>query len=203
MSRCSLVGAGDFTSFSPSLGDLVIAADGGYDMAVSCSAPTVLVGDFDSICGTLPDGIETHRHPVKKDETDMMLAYRIGVEKGYTDFVIVGGTGGRPDHTFANYSLLLHIVSQSHTAKMIDDKYEYTVIKNSGILLPAGDGGDRVVSIFAIGGTAHGVDIRGLEYELSEGVLTPEFALGVSNKLLCRDAEISVRDGALLIMLER
>ena len=163
----------------------------------------MLVGDFDSICGTLPEGIETHRHPVKKDETDMMLAYRIGVEKGYTDFVIVGGTGGRPDHTFANYSLLLYIVMHGHTAKMIDDKYEYTVIKNSKISLSARRDGEATVSIFAIGGRASGVDIRGLEYELSDGELAPEFALGVSNKLSVADAEISVRDGALLIMTER
>ena len=203
MSTCYLVGAGDFADFSKAQGDLVVAADGGYLSVLSSFTPDVLVGDFDSLSGPLPEGIETYRHPVRKDETDMMLAYQIGVQKGYTDFVIIGGTGGRPDHTFANYSLLLHIVEQGMKAKMIDEKYEYTVIKNSKIELDFTGFPVSTVSIFAFGGDAVGVGISGLEYEVTDATLRASFALGVSNGSVGRRAEISVREGALLIMCER
>ena len=203
MSICYLVGAGDFTAFSKEAGDLVIAADGGYVKALASCRPDVLVGDFDSLPIERPEGVETHAHPVKKDETDMMLAYRIGAKKCYREFVIVGGTGGRPDHTFANYSLLLHIAEQGNSAKMIDASYEYSVVKNSEFLLELSSSRSRTVSVFAIGGEARGVDIAGLEYEVEDVTLSPSFALGVSNAYVGRPARISVRSGALLIMWER
>ena len=131
MKKCYLVGAGDFnTNLSPDADDIVIAADGGFDhlrrMGIRCD---VLVGDLDSITD-VPDTVETVRFPVQKDETDMHLSYLEGVKRGYRDFYILGGTGGREDHTFANYSLLLYITEAGHTAKLLSDPGEVQVLKN-------------------------------------------------------------------------
>ena len=76
MGICYIVGAGAFWGdFTPSEDDLVIAADGGLDTLRSIDIRVDLaVGDFDS-ARSVPDGIETVRFKVEKDETDMHLAY--------------------------------------------------------------------------------------------------------------------------------
>ena len=65
-----------------------------------------------------------------------------------------------------------------------------------------GDAG-KTVSVFAIGGDAKGVTLRGLKYE-AEGInLSCSFPLGVSNSFINQGiSEISVEDGALLIYRE-
>ena len=88
MSICHIVGAGELYSLPKiETGDLVIAADGGYDsLARQGIRPDVLIGDFDSIKTDLPSDVETKRFPIRKDETDMFIAYREGVSRNYTDF---------------------------------------------------------------------------------------------------------------------
>lgn len=201
MSICYIVGAGDFEGgFRPLEGDLVIAADGGYDSlkkhGIRCD---LLVGDLDSIT-EVPGGVSILRHPVRKDETDMHLCYLEGARRGYESFVIYGGTGGREDHTFANYSLLLYIREKGHEATLIGNKTTTRVIKNQEIELH-GEAG-RHLSVFALGGEAQGVFIQGLEYEAEGLTLTPSFPLGASNIFKNSTAKISVKSGALLIMTE-
>lgn len=201
MGTCYIVGAGEFYgSFAPQDCDLVIAADGGYAelrrRGISCD---LLVGDMDSL-DTPPTELEIIRHPVEKDETDMHLAYLEGKRRGYTHFAIYGGVGGRADHTFANYCLLSYIRGDGCRAVMYDKQSKAYVIKNE-VTRVVGESG-KGISIFAFGGLASGVTIRGLYYELSDGTLTPSFPIGVSNHFLDKPAEIEVTDGELLIIEE-
>jgi thiamine pyrophosphokinase len=75
------------------------------------------------------------------------------------------------------------------------------VIENDKINLTGTCG--KYISIFALGGEAHGVSLKGLDYEVENITLTPDFPLGVSNKFTSREAEISVNNGALLVIYER
>lgn len=201
MGVCYIVGAGDFKKgFTPRKNDFVIAADGGYDGLIAKGIrPDLLIGDLDSI-KEIPTGIETVRYPVKKDETDMLLSYAEGVKRGYTEFLIYGGTGGREDHTFANYSLLLYITERGHKATLLSDTGAVYMIKNSEITLTGEE--EKHLSAFPFGREARGVSIKGAEYECEGITLTPEFPLAVSNRFIGRDVNISVKDGALLIMKE-
>lgn len=203
MKKCIIIGAGDFTCPEKiENGDLVIAADGGYDHAARVGiAPHLFIGDMDSLTTTLPDDIEKKAFPERKDYTDMQLSYFEGKNRGYTDFEIYGGTGGRSDHTFANISLLLAMAEDGCRGSMISDCEIYTVIKNSSFEVNGKSG--KYVSVFAIGGKATGVSIKGLDYEVDDAELTPSFALGVSNKFIGKVAEISVKDGALLIIYQK
>lgn len=65
-----------------------------------------------------------------KDETDLCLAYRIGASKGYTDFDIYGGVGGREAHTFANYCLLLEAKNDKNDVALIGNGVKTFVVKN-------------------------------------------------------------------------
>ncbi len=201
MGVCYIVGAGSFSGMpTPAPDDFVIAADGGYDHLRKIGIiPDLLIGDLDSI-ELVPTDIETERHPTVKDETDMHLAYLEGAARGYTEFHIYGGTGGRADHTYANYSLLLYIRKKGHRAYLYGDTGTAQVIKNEKVTVTGGL--LKHFSAFAIGGVAHGVSIRGLEYECEGARLTPYFPLAVSNRFIGKEGTVEVLRGALLLMIE-
>ena len=201
MSTCYIVGAGDFdTPFCPEEGDLVIAADGGLSHLLTYGIRCDLaVGDFDSF-GSLPSGCEYIKFPVEKDYTDTALALFEGKERGYTKFVILGGTGGRDDHTFANYSLLLKAKELGCQAKLVSKNATALVIKNEKIRIKCDTGCH--LSAFAFGGETKGVSISGLKYEASDITLSASSALAACNLFDGRVAKIEVAEGALLIIAE-
>jgi len=175
----------------------VIAADAGYKALQEVNIkPDLVVGDFDSL-GHVPAGENIVRHPVMKDDTDMMLAVKLGLERGFTRFHIYGGMGGRTDHTIANIQTLAYIANRGASAFLYGDGEIITVIKNGFISFSAGSEG--TVSAFAMGGKAEGVCESGLLYGLENAELTPDFPLGVSNEFTGEAAEISVRNGLLLV----
>ena len=201
MKTCYIIGAAECKKLpTPKDCDLVIAADGGYDTLTSSGIGCdLLIGDLDSIRGEA-EGVKIIKHPKIKDETDMHLAYLEGARLGYENFVIYGGAGGRADHTFANYSLLLYIRNRGHRARMICDTGAVYLIKNEEIAL-SGEAG-KYFSVFAFGSDAQGVSIEGAKYNAWKATLTCEFPLGVSNEFSDGEVKISVSDGALLIITE-
>lgn len=195
---CYIVGA-----MAQSLPDIsrensfVIAADAGYKaLQLVDIKPDLVVGDFDSL-GHVPEGENIVRHPVMKDDTDMMLAVKLGLERGFKRFHIYGGMGGRTDHTIANIQTLAYIANRGASAFLFGDGEVMTVIKNSSIRFCEGSGG--TVSAFAIGGNVKGVYESGLLYSLENAELAPDFPLGVSNEFTGNPAEIRVENGTLLV----
>ena len=95
MATCYIFAAGSFYGLTeyPSDGDFVIAADAGLKHCTEAwVAPDLILGDFDSL-GEAPEGGDVLQLPVEKDDTDTIYAMRVGLERGYTDFVVYGGTG--------------------------------------------------------------------------------------------------------------
>lgn len=199
MKVCAIVGAGDFfpCRFEKDKYDFIIAADGGCESLLKSGiTPDLVIGDFDS--GGVPENIEYKRYKVEKDETDMHLAFLEGVCRGYDTFYIFGGVGGSEDHTFANYCLLYYAKKQGKTMYLVGENAYWFVIENESVTLSGNIGGR--LSLFAFGGAASGVTVKGAKYEADDVTLTPEFPLGVSNSFTEVSAEISVKSGALLIM---
>ena len=202
MGVCYLVGAGDFYGqISDGKDDMIIAADGGYDNLVRHGyTPDIIIGDLDSIESEIPEGTRIISYPKEKDETDMFLSYKAGVTLGYTEFVMLGATGGRLDHTYANISLLLYAKERGHNITVIYEGGIILCLKDESVTLSGSEG--ATLSVFAIDGAAHGVSISGAKYEVENVSLTPDFPLGVSNEFLDRDVRISVTDGTLIVMAE-
>ena len=202
MNKCIILCAGGFDGLleKPTKNDYIIAADGGYRHALNFGiTPNCILGDFDSL-GFVPEGAQVH--PVEKDDTDAMLAVRHGLKLGFEEFEIYGGMeGDRADHTVANLQTLFFLEEQGALGWLIGKKQIATVIKNDRLFLPADHKG--TVSVFAIGGKAEGVTIKGLYYEAENITLSPAFPLGVSNHFVGKEAEISVADGALLVIYDR
>lgn len=200
MGVCYIVGAGDCREpLSPAAGDYVIAADGGQaHLARMGVRPDLILGDFDS--SAAPQDGEVLRFPPVKDDTDMALAVRAGEARGYRRFCLLGGMGGRrTDHTLANLQLLLACAERGLAAELIGAGERTRVLRNGSLTFPPHAEG--YLSVFAFGGPAHGVTLRGLAYPLEGGTLMPDYPLGVSNAFLPDTAaRVSVDDGALLLL---
>lgn len=202
MSKCILFCAAGFDRLvEPVLpGDFIIAADGGLRHVQALGLePDAIIGDFDSL-GYVPEkGVV---YPVEKDDTDSMLAVRLGLEKGFTEFMIYGGMDGkRLDHTVANFQTLAFLAEHGATGCLVGADYLATVFKNSTLEFPAGMEGD--FSLFCLGADATGVTIRGLYYEVEDVTLTSAFPLGVSNHFTGAPASVCVKSGSLLALWER
>jgi thiamine pyrophosphokinase len=183
-------------AFSPKPGDLVIAADGGY-AHMGGIKPDLVVGDFDSR-GYVPENEQVVRHPAEKDDTDTMLAARIGIERGYRAFVLLGGVGGRLDHTLANIQTLAFLRENGARAALIGDGETITMLQDESLRFRAGLSG--IISVFSYGAVAYGVYERGLAYALTDATLTDTNPLGVSNAFTGEPAEVSVREGRLVVL---
>lgn len=180
--------------------DFLIAADGGYAaLAALGIVPHLVVGDFDSL-GSVPEHPNVHRLPCVKDDTDIGYAIKVGLEQGYTRFLLLGGVGGRLDHTIANLQLLEYLSCHGASGILAGGGYAATTITNRSFFFPADCSG--YCSVFCQSGTARGITLEGLKYSLTDGELTGSFPLGVSNEFLGTPARVSVQDGTLLLVWE-
>ena len=202
MKKCIIFCAGGFDTLAEPIekGHIVIAADGGLAHAEKLGIQADLVlGDFDSL-GRTPEGAEVF--PVEKDDTDAMLAIKKGMALGCTDFLLYGGLDGdRLEHTVANFQALQYLADRGAHGTLIGLRQMVTVVKNGRICFP--EAFEGYISVFCLGTDARGVTIKGLHYEISDETLTAGFPLGVSNRFAHRAAEISVKDGSLLLIWER
>ena len=200
---CYIFGAGEFVPCNITLteSDLVIAADGGYDHLLQIGLRAdVVIGDFDSVTSSeiWEDTVcEKLTYPPEKDDTDMMLAIKLGLSRGFGQFNAYGGLGGRLDHTVANIQALSFLAEHSAQGILHHPDYELTVIKNSSFTVAKDKTG--YISVFSLSDTSENVTIKGLEYELEGATLTNSFPLGVSNAATGKKGIISVERGTLLI----
>ena len=178
---------------------LVIAADGGLRHTQTLGiSPDVILGDFDSL-GYVP--ADSRVFPVEKDDTDAMLAVRLGLQRGCDWFEFYGAMDGpRLDHTVANFQTLAYLATHGARGVLIGRDYIAAVLKDEAISFPPEAGG--ILSLFCLGASAR-VTIEGLHYPLDKGTLTPDFPLGVSNHFVGKPARITVHDGLVLALWDR
>ncbi len=201
---CYIVGAMSLTPDlrpCPVQGDYVIAADRGFDSLMAYGVrPDLAVGDFDSL-GHRPNHPNVIQLPAEKDDTDMVCALRRGIDLGYRRFILLGGVGGRLEHTLGNLQLLDWLALRQAQGFLVGEKTAATCIRDGmSIIFPPSMTG--YLSVFCNSGTAAGVDEIGLKYPLDNYTLTGDFPLGVSNQFLGREASVSVKQGSLLLIWE-
>lgn len=177
---------------------LVIAADKGLDfLREQDIQPDLIVGDFDSL-GRVPQGGNVILHPVEKDDTDTMLAIKLGLERGCRTFVLYGCLGGRLDHTYANLQALSYLADHGAAGWLLQDGAVVTLLRNGALDFPGSCQG--TLSVFCPDGRASGVCLSGLYYPLDGYCLTSSFPLGVSNRFTGQPSRVSVDGGSLLLM---
>ena len=198
---CYVVGAMSLTPDLrpyPAPGDFVIAADRGYDSLLAYGVkPDLTVGDFDSL-GHTPDDENVIALPTEKDDTDMLFALRQGVDRGYRRFVLLGGVGGRLDHTVANLQALDFLATKGAQGFLAGDKLIATAVHNNTFKFPEGLKGS--LAVFCNSGKAEGVTLTGVKYTLDHAELTGDFPMGVSNEFTGEAGSIGVENGSLVAM---
>ncbi len=182
--------------------DFVIAADGGARLCDALrTRPDVLIGDLDSLTAAEvarweAAGVEVLRFPVDKDQTDLELALDLAAAHGAQRITVLGALGGRWDQSMANLLLLAHPRWRDLDVVLMDGPQRAFLVHRRGVV--EGRPGDTV-SLLAVGGDARGVTTTGLAFPLTDGVVPFGCALGVSNRLTASRAEITVRQGLLLV----
>ena len=179
---------------------LVIAADGGLTHTqVLGIRPQAILGDFDSL-GYIPE--DARVYPVEKDDTDAMLAVRLGLEQGCREFLFYGAMDGpRLDHTIANFQTLGYLATHGARGWLIGRDYIATVASRE--ILTFSPGCTGIVSVFCLGQDISDLTLTGLKYTLDQGRLSAAFPLGISNQFVGKPARIQVGDGLLLVLWDR
>lgn len=212
--KCIIIGAGDFNADTiPDYNeqtDTVIAVDGGllYCGLLSME-PDIIIGDFDSVDEDMAKAVlliekeypeKVIRLKPEKDDTDMLVALKWGLARGFLSFHIYGGLGGRLDHTIANIQCLLYLKHQ-HA--------EGYLFESDGIVMIVSDEQKRFqptmagyLSLFSLEKESV-VSIENMKYPLSSYHVTNDYPIGISNQFIPgKNAVITVSSGAVAIIIK-
>jgi thiamine pyrophosphokinase len=191
--------------------DYILCADGGYSHAREAGiAPHAVIGDFDSIAyKTIEEDLARSGLPecrilrvaAEKDDTDTLICLKYGIDQGYDEFFLIGGLGGRLDHTVANLQTMCYAAEHGKTIWILDGKNRATLREPGSLTIEAIK--DHKISLFAFGEACEGVSISGVKYPLRNHRLKNDFPLGVSNEFLEKNAQVSHTAGKLLIVLSQ
>lgn len=209
MSRCVIVAAGQILDYERAKsflqpGDFFIFCDDGLRHAESLGVtPSLIVGDFDSCNSELltkwSNRCETVRLPREKDDTDTLFAVKLAVERGYSDFILLGAMGGRFDHALGNISILLYLNGLGKKAILVDDYSVMQVVGSEPFYI---EDNCSYFSVLTVAGDVSGVNIKNAKYPLENAKLAADFQLGISNEVLPGHvAEVSVEQGRVLVIV--
>lgn len=189
-------------------GTLLIAVDGGLRAADRMSlVPHVIIGDFDTVQSDLLKKYETNPQVKilqlnpEKDDTDTEAAVRYAMEQEITEIDLLGGTGNRFDHTYANMFLLKMAYEQGVRITMYTGLSKIYLICGEKIYKKDQFFG-KYISFLQFDGPALGVTLEGFKYPLKEFDFDTRktYRLGVSNESLGEDAKVTIREGYLLVV---
>jgi thiamine pyrophosphokinase len=186
--------------------DVIIAADGGARHCRALGiAPTVVIGDFDSLtdeelAALEAAGTQVIRHPARKDSTDLELALQHAVSLGADEILVLGALGARWDQTLTNFLLPAAPGLERARIRLLDGSQEISLLRGGNSLELMGRPGDTV-SLIPLGGNARDITTAGLEYPLERGTLHFGATRGVSNVLLGKQATVSLEEGLLLCIV--
>ena len=204
--RCLIVGAAGF--YAERVGDVsdayIIAVDGGYKSLIDHDIiPDAVIGDFDSLGYTPARCSNIIRLPVKKDDTDSFYAAKHALWQGYRKFYLCGCAGGkRPEHTFANISLMLYLSRHGATRVIMEGMGEmYSVVSAPCKLEFSGERGN--FSVFALSERVSALTLRGFEYETEKITLCSDIPLGVSNSFKDDICTLEAEKGDMLLIWEK
>jgi len=212
MKRCILIPSfveGQITELiTPLPTDLILCADSGLLHALHAGfIPHAVIGDMDSLGeagfdqSQLPDNILWIKAPKEKDQTDTALCMEYALTQGCNEIIIIGGLGGRMDHTLANLQNMVGFTNRGIKVCLLDQNNRVHIVTNQTLNLSPLPG--YSVSVLSWTPVSSGVTLTGMAYPLTNATLTQDFPLGVSNEIIGTSATIKVRLGTLLVICSK
>jgi thiamine pyrophosphokinase len=181
----------------------VICADGGAYYAKEMDIiPDVILGDFDSLDSDTIKGFtgtRLIRFPAKKDKTDTELAVDYAIEQGEKDILLLGSSGSRLDHTYANIALLKTMLDRGVSGQIINEHNRLFMMTDYARI----EGKGLQVSLIPFGGSVTGITLSGFEYPLDDATLELGSTRGISNIIENDFGEIYIKSGILLVAVTR
>lgn len=180
--------------------DTIICADGGTQHALSLGlTPDALVGDMDSLSEAVQadleaKGVELIRHPIKKDQTDLELAFEVAIARGATEILLLTAIGGRLDQQLANILLLTRPEWQSVRLSLAEGQQRAWLLRGPDELTLSGQPGDTL-SVVPLSPTMEGLDIENAEWPLQEATVPLGSTLTISNTFLSDQVRVRVKAG--------
>lgn len=173
--------------------------------------PDYIVGDFDSTKEEIRDYYKNETNvPVReynpvKDASDTEIAIRLAMTLGSREMLILGATGGRVDHLWANVQSLMIPFKAGIDAKILDSQNMITIIGDGETYIRRDEAFGTYFSVFPFGEDVFGFNISGAKYPLKNHTLTPYNSLCVSNQIAEDSDEvvISFMSGKVILMETR
>lgn len=173
--------------------------------------PDYIVGDFDSTREEIRDYYKEETNvPVRdynpvKDASDTEIAIRLAMTLGAKEMIILGATGGRIDHLWANIQSLSIPFKAGVDAKIMDCQNLISIIGEGETYLRRSEAYGTYFSVFPLGDEIFGFNIKGAKYPLRNHTLKPCNSLCVSNEIAedSDEAVISFPSGRVILMQTR
>lgn len=199
--------------------DMKICCDGGLDRAIELGVrPDILLGDFDSSEHfAIPDDAEETEEaadsdhdepdhsdeaelivlPHEKDVTDTEAAADLAYERGARVITIIGGLGGRLDHTLANLGLLAKYLGKADIFIIDGDNFVRMLKPGNHMIVSAGY---DYLGLLPFGGPVTGLSVKNVLYPLDDCDIDGTASLTVSNEITEDPAMVSFSSGRLLVI---
>lgn len=203
MKSCLVISGGLYSPIPDTLEyDYSIACDRGVLNARKLGiTPDLIIGDFDSLTTPIPaeySHVPVNNYPIRKDDSDTMIAARIALDLGFDKVILVCALGGRLDHTFANLQTLGFIASHGSTGELYSSDTHVTTHTGGSIHLPRLEG--YSLSLFAYSDVCRDISIHGSGYDIDHIDITNTFPIGLSNYWNKDIVNVSMAEGILLII---
>ncbi|SCP98059.1 thiamine diphosphokinase [Anaerobium acetethylicum] len=189
--------------------DRIIGVDAGTEFLFRNGLlPTDLVGDFDTISREVMDNyqdrpdVNIRRYRPEKDVTDTQAAVELALEYGSSEIYIIGGLGGRMDHTLANINILTIPLEHGVPCYLVDESNKICLLDH-GMVLKKSDQYGKYVSFLPHTTEVKGLTLKGFKYPLTNHTLTCRDSLGVSNEIAEEAAEADFSEGILIMIQSR
>src|SRR5690349_13534669 len=193
----------DFLKRAVARSELFVCADGGANIALLHGVtPHAIIGDLDSVSPETLAAFGTVEviHDTDTERTDTEKAIQWVLDRGgYGEIVILGAMAGRFDHVMGHLSLLRRFLGC--TPIVLEDEHARAWLGRDRVTITEPPG--TVVSFYAVGAPVTGVTTSGLRYALHESRLELGKQDSVSNVVDSSPASISMREGQLLVIVNR
>lgn len=189
--------------------EFIIGVDKGLEFLYKHEIkPDYIVGDFDSVSRDLVDYYrEKLNVPIRefnpvKDASDTEIALRLCIGLNRKSIWILGGTGNRIDHLWANVQCLQIALDAGADARIMDSHNQIRLIDKE-ITLKKSEAFGPYLSLFPLEMPVDELNIRGAKYPLKNHFLRPSDSLCVSNEFAEDEVVISFVYGKVILMETR